>query len=173
MTNSSVELFRKLGTSGVLDNKHRPVIIADNLRTPENMGLVLRLAGNIGAVITLFISDEAHNLKQHKIKRTSSGAADKVNWKIIKSDELTKYLPDDYKIIALETSIDAGSIFSFKFPEKTAFLVGNEVSGIRKEILSQAHHKVYIPIPGLITSLNVTHALSIGLFEWLRQIQLL
>jgi len=172
MANSSVELFRNLGTSGILDNKYLPIVIADNLRTPENMGLVLRLAGNIGAATTLFVSNEASNFKRHKINRTSSGAANKVNWKIIKPNELTKFIPDDYKIIALETSNDSNNIFSFRFPDKTAFLVGNEVTGISEDLLSYAHHKVYIPVPGSISSLNVTHALSIGLFEWLRQVEL-
>jgi len=169
MTNSSVELFTQLGTSGVLQNKHLPIIIADNIRTPENMGLILRLAGNISASKTLFLNDITPNFKEYKIKRTSSGSADKVNWDIIKPAALTNHLPDDYKIVAFETSKDSSNIFSFKFPEKTAFLVGNEVTGISEKILSMAHHEVYIPIPGLISSLNVTHALSVGLFEWLRQ----
>jgi len=170
MANSSIELFTQLGTSEILQNKHLPIIIADNIRTPENMGLILRLAGNIGALKTLFLHDEIHNFKEYKIKRTSSGAADKVNWDIINSAALKNYLPDGYKIVALETSKDSNNIFSFKFPEKTAFLIGNEVLGISEEILSLANHKVYIPIPGTIKSLNVTHALSIGLFEWLRQV---
>ena len=170
MANSSVELFNKLGTSGILQNKHLPIIIADNIRTPENMGLILRLAGNISASKTLFLRDETSNFKNYKIKRTSSGAADKVNWEIIKPTELTNHLPNGYKIVGLETSRNSSNIYSFKFPEKTAFLVGNEVTGISEEILSIAHYKVHIPVPGSIASLNVTHALSIGLFEWLRQV---
>ncbi len=171
MLNSSVELFNRMNTSGILKNKYLPIIIADNIRTPENMGLILRLAGNIGASNTLFISDEVPTFKKYKIKRTSSGASDKVNWRIIKLNELINYLPDDYKIIALETNEDASCIFSFKFPEKTAFLVGNEVLGISEEVLSMAYQKIYIPIPGSVSSLNVTHALSIGIFEWLRQVE--
>ena len=169
MTNSSVELFSRLDTSRIINNKNRPIIIADKLRTPENMGLILRLAANIGAINTYFIIDDNQTFKNSKIIRTASGAASKINWKIINSKEILSFIPDDYKIVALETSEDSVNIFSFNFPEKTVFLVGNEVMGISDETLSQAHHKVYIPVPGPISSLNVTHALSIGLFEWLRQ----
>ncbi|MFK5854800.1 MAG: TrmH family RNA methyltransferase [Bacteroidota bacterium] len=170
MSNSSVELFTQLETSGILEGKHLPIIIADSLRTPENMGLILRLAANIGAVNTYFISDEARNFKKHKIKKTASGADSKVDWEIIKQKDLLNHIPNDYKIVALETCDDSNNIFSFKFPEKVAFLVGNEVLGINKEMLKMAHHKVHIPVPGPISSLNVTHALSVALFEWLRQL---
>ncbi|HJN07003.1 MAG TPA: TrmH family RNA methyltransferase [Bacteroidales bacterium] len=171
MKNSSVDLFNKLGTSEILKGVSQPIIIADRLRTPENIGLILRLAGNINALNTLFISDEGHKFKKYKIIKTASGAVTKVDWKIIKPAELEDFLPNDYKIVALETCKDASSIFSFKFPKKVAFMVGNEVHGISEEMLSIAHQKVYIPVPGPISSLNVTHALSIALFEWLKQIQ--
>jgi len=148
---------------------YKPIIIADQIRTPENMGSILRLAGNIGAGKTLFISDVAHTFKNYKISKTASGAANKVDWKIIKKEDVTNYLPEDYNIVALETTIDAEDIYQFQFPEKIAFIIGNEVAGISGDLLNLAHHKVLIPIPGPISSLNVSHALSIALFEWLRQ----
>lgn len=170
MKNSSVNLFDSLATSHILKGMSPPIIIADRLRTPENMGLILRLAGNINALTTLFISEEGHKFKKHKIIKTSSGAVTKVNWKIIKQSELIDLIPDDYEIVALETSQDANSIFSVTLPKKIAFIIGNEVTGISHEVLSHANKKVYIPIPGPISSLNVSHALSIALFEWLKQI---
>lgn len=139
------------------------------MRSPENMGAVLRLAGNIGAMKSLFISEKPQDFKTYKIKRTASGGSEKTNWHIIPPEDLISHIPTGYQIIALETSEQAQSIFQFTFPEKVAFLIGNEVSGIRDEIIKQAKHTLYIPIPGPISSLNVTHALSIGLFAWLNQ----
>ncbi len=145
------------------------MILADQLRAPENMGSVLRLAGNIGAGKTVFLSDIAGQFRSYKIKKTASGAFDKTDWEISGGNRLADFVPGDYQIIALETSTQAQNLFDFRFPEKCAFLVGSEVHGIRPEILNQADHQVYIPIPGPVSSLNVTHALSIALFEWLRQ----
>jgi tRNA G18 (ribose-2'-O)-methylase SpoU len=150
---------------------NKPIIIADQIRTPENMGSILRLAGNIGALKTFFISDVAHTFKNYKISKTASGAADKVDWKIISKEDLLKHLPSDYSLVALETTTDATSIYDFRFPEKTAFVIGNEVKGISTDILKLSVHKVYVPVPGPISSLNVSHALSVGLFEWFRQIR--
>lgn len=136
------------------------------------MGSVLRLAANIGALKTLFISEFAHKFKSYKIKKTASGAFDKTDWKIISPEELQKELPEDYQLIALETSPSAQNIYSFSFPGKIALCIGNEKNGIRHELLEQTKHQLYIPLPGPVTSLNTTHALSIALFEWYRQISI-
>jgi tRNA G18 (ribose-2'-O)-methylase SpoU len=166
---SSVELFRKLETNQYYKNAFRPIIVADNLRTPENMGAVLRLAGNIGAQMTLFVAEDPPTFKSYKIKRTASGASEKTHWKMIKPSELSDYLPEDYQIIALETAPDAQNIYTTRLPEKMVMMVGNELTGISPQLMTLAHKSVFIPLPGEIYSLNVTHALAIGLFEWYRQ----
>jgi 23S rRNA (guanosine2251-2'-O)-methyltransferase len=166
----SYQLFDALNTKAFYQDNERPVIIADNLRTPENMGAVLRLAGNIGALKTIFISTDAQHFRKFKIKRTASGAAEKTAWQVIADPgELSRLIPPGYQLIALETSQTATDIFKFRFPCKTAFLIGNEVTGIRDELFARASQALYIPLPGNISSLNVTHALTVGLFEWYRQ----
>lgn len=170
--NNSFELFKKLNPGIFYQHNYRPVIIADNLRTPENMGSVLRLAANIGALKTLFISETAHQFKSYKIKRTASGAYEKTDWKIIRYEELGNELPEGYRLIALETTTKAQNIYSYTFPDKVAFCIGNEKNGIRRELLEQDAHHLYIPLPGPVTSLNTTHALSVALFEWYRQMML-
>lgn len=166
---SSFKKFNELRKDNLSAHISKPLIVADRLRTPENMGSILRLAANIGAKKTLFISDVAHLFRLRKIKKNAASARDKTEWEIRDEDDLSKLIPSDYQLVAIETSEDAHNLFEFQFPEKVAFLVGNEVYGIRPEILKQAHHQVYIPIPGPVSSLNVSHALSVVIFEWLRQ----
>lgn len=169
MDQGSFELFRTYRENPVYQNLNKPIVICDGLRTPENMGSVLRLSGNFNALKTIFISEEANGFRKHKIYKTASGG-EKTDWEIIeKVADLVTEIPEGYKLVALETSEDAENIFTFKFPEKTALIVGNEVLGISDELLELADYKVYIPIPGAVSSLNVTHALSVSLFEWLRQ----
>ena len=170
MKTSSVKLFNSINASELIKNTDPVIIIAHNLRTPENMGMIMRLAANIGARLTLFAFDEKTEFRESKIKRASSGAMEKISWKIISSDEIADYLPKDYKIVALETSDNSQSIYQFAFPSKTAFLVGNEVTGLPTEILKIANYEIFIPVPGNLYSLNVTHALSVGLFQWLQQV---
>lgn len=169
MEKGSFELFRSYRENPVYQKLDKPIVICDGLRTPENMGSVLRLSGNFNALKTLFISEDAKGFREFKIRKTASGG-EKTDWKIIeKVADLKTELPDGYKLVALETTEDAENIFTFKFPEKTALIVGNEVLGISDELLKLADHKVYIPLPGSVSSLNVTHALSIALFICLEQ----
>jgi tRNA G18 (ribose-2'-O)-methylase SpoU len=167
---NSHKLFKGLKTSEVFNKISRPVIIADDIRTPENMGAIIRLGANIGASLVIFISDKATEFKSYKIHKTASGAAEKTAWEIVADfNAATKLLPKDYELTAIETSSKSENIFTGRLAEKIAFVVGNEVKGIRPEILEQINKHYYIPIPGPISSLNVTHALSVALFEWLRQ----
>jgi len=167
---SSFDLFQKLKLSDIYHNIARPIIIADDIRTPENMGSIIRLGANIGAEKVLFISKKADDFKSFKINKTASGATKKIDWEIVENFSAAKNLiPNGYKLIAIETTEDSVNIFTNKMQERVAFVVGNEVKGINPDILQQTDTKLYIPIPGSISSLNVTHALSVALFEWYRQ----
>ncbi len=167
---NSYHLFQQLKLSELYGKKHRPIVIADNLRTPENMGSVLRLAANVGAEKVLFLKgDIGETPRSWKIKKTASGAEEKVSWKIIAQDELHENIPPDYLLVAIETAESAVNIYQTALPPKVAFIVGHEVFGISDTLLQRADKIVYIPIPGVISSLNVTHALGIAAFEWLRQ----
>lgn len=170
MNKSSVELSNQNNIPQLLSELTRPIIIADDIRTPQNMGMILRIAANVGASMTYFISDKADGFKKHKINRTSSGASEKTNWKIVKSADQITDIPDNMIFTAVETCNNATNIWNTQLPKKVVLVVGNEVTGISDIMLSKCSQKVYIPVPGVISSLNVTHALAIASFEWLRQV---
>ncbi len=166
--NNSYELFKEKKELHNL-SENRPVIIADNIMSPMNVGAILRLAANINAAKVWFVHKSDPGFRLYKIKRTSSGASEKVDWKIITHDVLPEVLPEDYTAIAIETTEDSENIYDTKLPEKVIFIVGNERYGISDEVLQYAHKKVFIPVPGVISSINVSHALAVSLFEWYRQ----
>ena len=166
---NSYNLFEKLKPGNFYLSNPRPIIIADNLRTPENMGSVLRLAANVGAEKVLFVKYGDEQPRSWKIKKTASGADEKVKWGFIALDELKDAIPNGYRLVAIETAETAINLYETILPERCAFIVGHEVYGIGKELLQIAEETVYIPVPGVISSLNVTHALGVVLFEWYRQ----
>lgn len=169
---NSYELFKNLKTSDIYRTLSRPIIIADDIRTPENMGSIIRLGANIGALKVIFISKRANDFKTFKIAKTASGADKKISWVVVDDfSSAQQIIPLEYQIISVETSLKSKNIFETKIPEKVCFVIGNEVKGIRTEIIDQSNEVLHIPIPGFISSLNVTHALSITLFEWLRQMK--
>ena len=168
--NNSFSLFKDKGISG--DQPKAPlIIVADDLSSPMNVGAVLRLAANLNAEKTWLVYEQDPGFRSFKIKSTSSGASEKTDWEIIIPEKLAEVLPSDYEIIAIETTEKAQNIFTAKLPEKIVLIVGNERYGISEPVLNLAMKHLFIPVPGNISSLNVTHALAVGLYEWYRQQQ--
>ena len=161
----SKELFKN---TIIPSNYYPPIIIGYKIKTPENIGNIIRLADNAGCKKVIFVSDD-ENTRTSKIKKTASSSFNSVNWSFCKPSELKYKIPSDYKLIAIETSSDSDNIYQTNLPDKIALIVGNEVTGIGDEILDLCNKIVHIPMFGQNTSLNVSHALAITLFEWQRQ----
>ena len=86
---NSYDLFHnKMELFKIYEKLSRPIIISDNITSQENMGAILRLAGNIGAVNSLFVFDNDHKFSDIKIDRLSSGASKKTKWSSIKSKRI-------------------------------------------------------------------------------------
>ena len=149
-------------------NYFPPIIVADSLKTPENLGNIIRLAENVRSNKVLFVDTDT-NIRLSKIKKTASSSYSSVSWEFCRWDELSSKIPEEYEWIAIETSSDSANIYKCELPSKIAFFVGNEINGIRNEILDKCKRIVHIPILGDNTSLNVSHALAVALFEWQRQ----
>ena len=161
----SKELFKN---TIIPSNYYHPIIIGYKIKTPENIGNIIRLADNVGCEKVIFISDD-ENIRESKIRKTASSSFNSVNWEFCKPSELKYKITSDYKLIAIETSSDSANIYQINLPDKIALIVGNEVAGIDDEILDLCYKIVHIPMFGQNTSLNVSHALAVVLLEWQRQ----
>ncbi|MBQ1759851.1 MAG: TrmH family RNA methyltransferase [Prevotella sp.] len=148
----------------------RPILIADHLLTPDNMGALIRLADNIGANEVCFLGrEEEHRLG--KVRRAAASSRDNIRWYFSEESDLHKIVPEGKTIVAIETADNATCIYDTQLPEDLAFIVGGESHGLSEELLSQCDMVVYIPVPGPTRSLNVSHAAAVALFEWQRQMR--
>ena len=161
-------LFENSHPESIYDSIPRPIILADNLLTPDNMGAMIRLSDNIGASEMIFLGKEPTN-SLGKVRKCAASSKDNIKWYFTEENDLRELIPQNKKIVAIETATNATNIYKTQLPSDAAFIVGNESHGIREEILIQCDMVVYIPIPGPTRSLNVSHAASVALFEWYRQ----
>ncbi len=144
-----------------------PILVGIGIRAPENIGAMIRLAGNVGCRKVLFVDEEEnHNLQ--KVKKVATTAYKKVDWQFVKYREWKSFIPSDYTFIAMETTSDSELIYNVSWPDKTVFIVGDERYGIDMDTLSVSDKKVYVPMIGSVKSLNVVQASAIGLFELVR-----
>jgi tRNA G18 (ribose-2'-O)-methylase SpoU len=158
------------------------ILILDNLRSRENVGSLFRTADAAG-VSKIYICGisptprsgnfdiETLSPKQFintdKIAKTALGAEQWVPWDYhLKTGRLIQQLiRDGVHIVALEKTKQAQNIFKIKLPLRPiALVVGNEVAGLSKNILSRADTVAAIPMHGKKESLNVAVAAGIALY---------
>ena len=164
----SNDLFEEVHPESFYQRIPRPLLIADHLMTPDNMGAMIRLADNIGATEVCFLGKkEEHRLG--KVRRAAASSRDNIKWYFSEETDLHKIIPQGKAIIAIETADNATCIYGTQLPENAAFIVGSESHGLSDELLAQCDMVVYIPVPGPTRSLNVSHAAAVALFEWQRQ----
>ncbi len=161
-------LFEQIRTEDIYQRVPRPMLIADHLLTPDNIGAMIRLADNIGATEVCFLGrEEDHRLG--KVRRAAASSRDNIKWYFSEETDLHKIVPQGKAIVAIETADDATCIYDTQLPENVAFIVGSESHGLSDALLAQCDQVVYIPVPGPTRSLNVSHAAAVALFEWQRQ----
>jgi RNA methyltransferase, TrmH family len=138
-------------------------ILIDALQDPGNVGTIIRTAdaAGIDAVIVGTGSVDVYN---PKVLRSAQGShfhlpiinGDLQEW----VDKLTKE-----GIPVYGTSLENGQSYTEIKPQPTfALIVGNEGSGVSKQLLEQTTKNLYIPIYGQSESLNVAVASGILLY---------
>lgn len=164
----SNDLFKQIPTEALYQQVPRPMLIADHLMTPDNLGAMIRLADNIGATEVCFLGrEEEHRLG--KVRRAAASSRDNIRWYFSEETDLHNIVPQGKTIVAIETADNATCIYDTPLPEDAAFIVGSERDGLSDALLRQCDQVVYIPVPGPTRSLNVSHAAAVALFEWQRQ----
>ncbi|MEI7769307.1 MAG: TrmH family RNA methyltransferase [Chloroflexales bacterium] len=144
-----------------------PQIVAAQLRAPDNIGGVLRLADAAGSDRVVFIGDAGPDHKRtHRAARSCDAL---VPWEVCSLAQFLQARGAFRPLIALEITSASGNIFSTQLPADCTFVIGSERHGIPEALLAVCDQAIHIPMYGTNGSMNVTHALGVALFEWRRQ----
>ena len=145
-------------------------VLLDNIRSLYNVGSIFRTSD--GARITkLFLSGYTPHPPRKEIEKTALGATDTVPWEYVQDARtlITKLKADGIKICVLEHTNESKSYSSLSkkdFP--LCLVVGGEISGVSKDIVTQADCAIEIPMFGMKQSLNAAVAYGIAVFEFVR-----
>ncbi len=164
---NSVEYFKN---SSYCLPRHisKPILIGWKIQNPENCGNLIRLADTIGFSQVLFVKGD-NNISMRKLRKTAGHSYETMQSAFISEDDLSVILPENYKLVAVETETTSSNIFTTQLPNNIAIIVGNEKKGIDVDFIEECDQVVHIPLTGNCTSLNVSHAATVAAFEWLRQ----
>ncbi|MBQ3181894.1 MAG: RNA methyltransferase [Clostridia bacterium] len=140
-------------------------IYCDNLQDPGNVGTIIRTADAFsfsGVILSVGSAD----VYSPKVIRSSQGSL--FNIKVITGKDIS-YIKEAKKNGVLITSTalygESVKLCDMKVTDDQIFVIGNEGSGVSKEILEISDEVAYIPMTGKAESLNAGVAASILMYE--------
>lgn len=148
------------------------IIVLDNIRSVYNVGSIFRTADALG-VDKIYLCGttpapiDRFGRARKDLAKVALGAEKNIEWEYFASTEsvLEKIKKEKFKIIAIEQDKKSVDFRKIKAKNKTALVLGNEVSGISKKVLKLADIIAEIPMFGKKESLNVSVSFGIAGFH--------
>lgn len=161
-----------LSLADLLDDlREKPslLLVLDGVTDPRNLGACMRAADGAGAQAVIAPKDHACALTEMAIQ-TSSGAADSLPYIMVTN--LGRALDDiqEAGIWCYGTADEAEkTIYEVELPQSVAWVLGAEGSGMRRLTRERCDELVKIPMLGSVSSLNVSVATGVVMYETVRQ----
>ena len=156
----SAEQYKELPESGI-------VVVLDNIRSAHNVGSAFRTSDSF-KIDKVWLCGICAVPPSAEIHKSALGAEDSVAWEHVDDtmDAIRRLKEEGYTIVCAEQTV--GSVMLDKFmPEpgkRYAVVFGNEVSGVRQDVVDAADFCLEIPQFGTKHSLNVS--VSVGVILW-------
>jgi 23S rRNA (guanosine2251-2'-O)-methyltransferase len=144
-------------------------MILDGVEDPRNLGAVLRTTEAAGVHGVIIPERRAAGLTE-TVAKTAAGALEYVP--VVKVVNVVNTIEEFKKNGIWVVGAEADSATSFwdaDFIRPTAIVLGGEDKGVRRLVQDHCDYLVSLPLMGRITSLNVSVAAGILLYEVLRQ----
>ena len=155
----------------ILANKSAPfLLILDGVTDPHNLGACLRTADAAGVDAVIVPKDKSAQLTS-TARKVACGAAETVPLiRVTNLARTMRELQENHTIWILGTAgeADAG-IYEAKLTGAIALVMGAEGDGMRRLTREHCDQLISIPMAGSVSSLNVSVATGVCLFEIVRQ----
>lgn len=154
---------------GEIKKKRRDIyFILDSVLDTYNVGGIFRLADAVG-VRKVYLCAQTETPPNPKIKKASINTTEWVSWVYASTpaDAIRELRSQNskVKIVAVEQSQKSVLYHKIDYRLPVAFVVGNETTGISKEVLKLCDSIAEIPMFGVNKSLNVIISLGVVSFE--------
>ena len=168
----SYSSFEKL-LSDLSTSQEAIVLALDQIQDPQNLGAILRTAA-CANVTGVLLPERGSAMITPTVLKASAGAAEWMS--IYPVTNLARSLEELKKIPMWIYGADAMTPSTYsdqEYPSKIVLALGSEGAGIRNLIQKKCDFLISIPLFGKISSLNVSVAAGILMFEIRRQKRIL
>ena len=155
----------------LLDGLDHPplLLVLDEITDPHNLGACLRTADAAGADAVIVPKDNSASMNM-TVRKVASGAAEKVNLVSVTNLSRTLAALQQRGIWIYGAAGEADhSLYAADFRGPVAIVMGSEGKGMRRLTREHCDYLISIPMAGVVSSLNVSVAAGVCLFEAVRQ----
>jgi 23S rRNA (guanosine2251-2'-O)-methyltransferase len=164
----------RVGFDELLDAIEGPplLLLLDGVTDPRNLGACLRVADGAGAHAVIAPKDHACPLNEAAIQ-TASGAAESVPYIMVTNLARTIDELQERRITVIGTADGTeATLYDIEVPASVAWVLGAEGVGLRRLTRERCDTLVSIPMAGQVSSLNVSVAAGVVLYETMRRTRL-
>ena len=152
------ELNRKSKKEYLKSKKTPLILILDDIRSGHNVGSILRTADAF-LISKVYICGISPVPPHKEVMKTALGSNESVDWEYKEDifDLITKLKNNDCDIWSIEQTEISIDLKNYS-PDKnklTAFVLGNEVLGVKQKIIDRTGQVIEIPQQGTKHSINV------------------
>ena len=165
------ELGRKSSDEMKAADKHRIIVILDDVRSMHNVGSTFRTCDAF-AIEAIYLCGYTPTPPHRDIHKTALGATETVAWKhFATTPEAVQHARENgYKIMAVEQAHNSIPLPMLQWhDEPVALVFGNEVTGVNDEVLATSDGCIEIPQWGTKHSLNISVSVGVVLWEMVRK----
>lgn len=149
-------------------------VLLHDIRSTHNVGSIFRTADALG-VNKIYLSGytptplDKFNRPRKDVAKVALGAEKTIKWEYVTDIKvlIKKLKKEGYFVVGVEQSEKSIDYKKVKLKKPVLFLVGNEVLGMEKDIMSLCDVVAEIPMNGEKESLNVSVAFGVALFRML------
>lgn len=163
--------LRSLVEARLTDEGEGPLLllILDGIQDPHNLGACLRTADAAGVDAVVVPRHGAAGLGP-TVSKVAAGAAESLQFAVVPNIQRVMAWLQDYGVVVIGTSDSAdGTLYDCDLSRPMALIMGREETGLRLQVRDRCDEIVKLPMHGAVSSLNVSVATGICLYEAVRQ----
>ena len=146
-------------------------VVLEDVHDPHNASAVLRSCDGVG-VLDVHLVYVREQLPRRSFARTTSASAAK--WmRLHYHDSIRECYQAlrraGYRIYATALGHESADLYDLDLVQPSALVFGNEMRGASESAIMGADATVFIPMQGMVESLNISVACAVSLYEAMRQ----
>ena len=156
----TAQQYKELPGSGI-------AVVLDNVRSAHNVGSAFR-SSDAFKIDKIWLCGICATPPSAEIHKSALGAEDSVPWEHADDtlEALRRLREEGYTLVAVEQTVRSVKLDAFRPAPDTKYAVvfGNEVDGVRQDVVDACDFSLEIPQDGTKHSLNVS--VSVGVILW-------